>query len=76
MSMKIFLFRLCFIMIGILVGALWGGFCVLICYLIKMHLSTFQNLIVVYGFGLFGFFAGIWTAFKFRAPQKQERFGS
>jgi hypothetical protein len=67
--MKIFLFRLSFIILGALIGGLCGGFGVLVCYLFKMNLSQLQDSIVVLGFGLFGLAAGLWTAFTFKAPQ-------
>jgi hypothetical protein len=69
MIMRSIIFRLGFVLIGFLIGALGGGVIVLVCYSAKMNFNSTQNFIAFWSFPVFGFITGVVKALTFRGPR-------
>jgi uncharacterized membrane protein YccF (DUF307 family) len=64
------LYRVAFVLAGMLTGAFSGAMTALLCYIIGIKLSHLQYGVVVVSFSLFGFGAGVMSAFTFKSPQQ------
>jgi hypothetical protein len=70
MITKPLLFRIGFVFVGLLAGAVGGLLTVLLCYITGMKLNGFQCHVIVIGFSVFGLGAGLTSAFTFKTPKQ------
>jgi ABC-type enterobactin transport system permease subunit len=73
MIIKSLLFRVGFVLVGLLAGAAGGLATALLCYIIGMKLSNFQYHVIVISFSVFGLGSGLTSAITFKTPKQIAR---